>query len=158
MPKRRSKLTEKNLVKRPLRSGDYIDIRISASEINLARITAMMLYAADPIVREEYVIQDDTPMPWEEGGAEAIQAFNEQKFADEAIDWETVRTSIVKLMEQYIKLHKAEGMMKVLRSFNVERLRDVPREHLLGLHDGLDASLNGVSKQGTKAEDVPWHE
>lgn len=144
MAGRKRKLTQKYMQTRKLRDKDVIQITIAASEINLQRIAALMLFSADPIVREEYVIEDAV-MPFDEDAA--AEAF------DENVDYEAVRLAIVKLLEQYVNKFGAEKAREVLKSFNAKRLSEVAREHLLGLHDGLDSAVNGKKP---KAEDVPW--
>ena len=132
-----------------IKDKDVIQITIAASEINLQRIAALMLFSADPIVREDYVIENAEPFPFDEPSPEALKKF------DESIDYEAVRHSIIGLLEKYLAKFGADKAKKLLRSFNAERLSEVAREHLLALHDGLDKAVNGGSM---KAEEVPWSE
>lgn len=105
-----------------------VTITIEASEGNLQRLAALLLFADR--LDEEIKYVDEGPLPWEDPATvEAVQR--------ESIDFAVVRRTIVKQLEQYVAQHGADKAKEVIRSFGAERLSQLPEEQLLPLYEAL---------------------
>lgn len=110
-----------------LRKMRSITITIEASEGNLQRLAALLLFADRLDEDIQYV--DDSPLPWDEPkGPPPIS---------ETIDFNVVRRSIVKQLESYVATHGAEKAKQMIRAFGAERLSLLPESQLLPLYEAL---------------------
>jgi hypothetical protein len=125
----RKTLEAKRSEKDELRKMRSVTITIEASENNLQRLAAFMLFADR--LDEDIKYVEEGPLPWEE------PAPAEPKPISETIDFNVVRHSIVKQLEQYVAQHGAEKAKEVIRSFGAERLSQLPEEQLLPLYEAL---------------------
>lgn len=116
-----------------LRKIRSVTITIEASENNLQRLAALMLFADR--LDEDIKYVDAGPLPWEE------PAPTEPKPLGETIDFNVVRRSIVKQLEQYVAAHGVEKAKQLIRSFGADRLTQLPESQLLPLYETLTLAL-----------------
>ena len=112
-----------------MRNMRSITITVAASEANLQRLAAYMLFCEhlEPLVE----IGPEKPLPWEDP--------NDPRFVGERqiVDFAVVRREITKLLGEYVAAHSVDDAKALLKSFGGERLSDIPEPQLLGLHAAL---------------------
>lgn len=110
-----------------------ITITIEATENNLQRLAALMLFADR--LDEDIRRSDDGPLPWDEPAGASTPA------PEAEIDYNVVRRTIVSQLERYVKLHGVDKAREVLRSFGAEKLTLIPVPQLLPLYEAFAAAL-----------------
>jgi hypothetical protein len=125
-----AKANPKKLEQAALKELNAIQITIEASEGNLQRLAALLVFADHLTPKLSYTA---ALLPWEEPGAEAPDTQLQ-------IDYNAVRNSIVTALGQYVLVHGQEAALKVIRSFGGERVSLVPQEQLLGLLAALETA------------------
>lgn len=126
-------LRAKQKARADLKAQDIIWIGIAASEANIQRIAAMLLFA-DHLEAVERPA--DGPMPWEDPNDPKFQ-----KPPELEIDYNVVRHSIAKHLSAYVKRFGEERARAVLNSFGASRLSLLPESQLLPLDAALEAAL-----------------
>lgn len=142
-------LQEKRKLRADLQGQDIIWIGIAASEANIQRIGALLLFADHPVAVEKI---DNKPLPWEDPTDPRFQ-----KPPELEIDYEVVRRSIMKHLSAYVKKHGEERARAVLSSYgSAPRLSSVPQESLLALDAALEAALQAKpAKETTECSEEP---
>lgn len=143
MAPRNSKQTAKAAERREMKDIKTIQITIKASEFNLQRLAAYMLFCEhlEPVIE----IGKELPLPWEDPNDPRFQ-----KPPELLIDYEVVRRSIMKHLSAYLKIHGEERAKAVLESFGAPRLSAVPQDQLLALDAALEAALQAEPKRATE--------
>lgn len=139
MPPRRGKREAETAHLVDLKATDTVWIGIRATEHNLQRLAAYLLFAERPIEIERMkTVNPVGSLPWEDPNDPAYIA---PKPAEESIDWELVKRSTTKLLMQYAKEHGEDKARAVLESYGASRLSLVPQEQLIPLNAALEAAL-----------------
>lgn len=125
---RSKKQNEKAAERQELKSLTSITITVEASESTLQRLWALMMYAEAPFV-PTYA---GGPMPWEDPATAPARELQ--------IDYEAVRRSIVKQLDQYLQTYTADRARSLLRSFGGEKVTKIPEERLLDLLAALETA------------------
>lgn len=125
----RKKAAEKTRERADLKDIRSITITVKASEFNLQRLAAFMIFCEhlEPIVE----FGPEKPMPWEDP---SDPRFNGPTLE---LDVEAIRRDITKHLSAYVKQHGEDRARDLLRSFGGERLSLVPDEQLLTLRNAL---------------------
>lgn len=134
MAPRSKQQQERALDREKLKQTDTIWIGIRATESNLQRLAAYLLFAERPIVVTEDV-EESKPFPFDDPAA------FEATIPETSIDWEVVRRSTTTLLVKYVEKYGEEKAREVLRSFGAERLSLVPKDQLIPLNAALEAAL-----------------
>lgn len=125
-----------------LRKMRSVTITIEASENNLQRLAALLLFADR--LDEDIKYVEEGPLPWE-----APADIEAKQLA--SIDFAVVRRSIVKQLEQYVAQYGTEKAKQVIQSFGAERLSQLPESQLLPLYDALTAALKPATPENEDA-------
>lgn len=119
-----------------------ITITVRASELNLQRLAAFMLFAEhlEPVIE----IGGEKPMPWEDPA--------DPRFVPptDSIDYAVVRRDITGKLLAYFKQFGEDRAKDVLRSFGAERLSLLADDQLIPLHDALKAALEPAQPETTE--------
>jgi hypothetical protein len=115
-----------------LQGQKIIWIGIAATEANIQRIGTLLLLADHPAIEEPYVDQlagiiPDEPPPLD-------------------VDYEVVKSSIAKHLQEYVKRFDEERARAVLNSFGASRLSSIVESQLLPLHAALEAAQQAEPK------------
>jgi hypothetical protein len=132
-------LRERQKLRADLKAQDIVWIGIAATETNLQRLGAYLMFCDHPVAVEK---MDDKPLPWEDPNDPRFQ-----KPPELEIDYTVVRHSIAKHLVEYVKRFGEERARAVLTSFGASRLSSIPEAQLIPLHDALERALE------TKRED-----
>jgi hypothetical protein len=112
--------------KEKLQERRRITITIDATEQNLQRLTALLLFA-DKF--EEEPVKDLGPLPFDEPAKPAREL---------QLDYGVIRSGIIKRLSEYVKRHSTEEAKALIRSFGAETINAIAKEQLVGLYDALD--------------------
>lgn len=110
-----------------------VTITISASEGNLQRLAALLLFADHLEPEFKY---EDRPLPWEDPNDPKFQQPPELQ-----LDYNVVKRNVVKLLEQYLAKHGADNARKVIQSCGADRVSLLTEPQLLSLYEALTAAL-----------------
>lgn len=125
MPPR--KPTKKQLDQATLKNLGQIQLTIVASEGNLQRIAALLMFAEWPT--EMYKLVPAT-MPFEEEQPPKLE-----------IERKVVEGAVAPLLGKYVEKHGAERARAMIQSYGAGRVRELTDEHLLGLYNTLQEVL-----------------
>ena len=117
------KATEKS----KLKVNRAFTITIEASELNIQRIVALMLYSDRPPPDLIYV---DPVLPGEDAPV-----------LEDSIDWAAVRNVLTKHIVTYATAAGSDAARAMLLEFGGAKLSEVPQENLLSLNASLEAAI-----------------
>jgi hypothetical protein len=133
---------EKAQERADLQKVSIIWIGIAATEANLQRLGALLLFADRVEIKAPVELG---PLPWEDPTDPRYQQIPELE-----VDYEVVKRSIAKHLSAYVKIHGEERARAVLNSFGAPRLSSVPQEQLIPLNAALEAALQAEPKRATE--------
>lgn len=132
-PKRALK---KKLEQAELQELDAVQITIRASEMNLQRLAALLLFADHLEPKLEY--KQEAPMPWEDPTDPRFQKPPELQLNRNAI-----QNALMPLLENYQNEHDYEKTAQLIQSFGAPRLSELSDTQLLDLHQALAGEAAG---------------
>ncbi len=135
-------LRERQKARADLKAQDIVWIGIAATESNIQRIAAFIMFAEWPLVVEKVA---SGPLPWEDPADPSFQ-----KPPELEIDYNVVRHSIAKHLSAYLKKHGEDSARDVLKSFGAERLSLIAESQLIALDTALEAALQAAPKRETE--------
>lgn len=109
-----------------------VQITIRASELNLARLAALLLFAEYPFKATQDT-EPTAPLPWEDPNDPRYQ-----KPPELQIDYELVRRDITKELQRLLPIVGEGHLKELIRKHGAERLPLVPKENLLPLYEDLN--------------------
>lgn len=117
------KPTKKQLDQATLKNLGQIQFTLVASEGNLQRIAALLLFADWPT---EMFRLESQQLPYETVEPPKLE-----------IERKVVEGAIAPLLNAYVEKHGVEKARAMIQSLGVERVRELPDEQLLGLYHSL---------------------
>jgi hypothetical protein len=126
MAKPRAKPNPKKLEQAELKELNAIQITLVASEMNLQRIAALLLFADH--LQPKLIEKEAVRLPWEEEGAEPPKI---------QIDRRAVENDVAKQLELYVQKHGRDKAVTMIQSFGQPRVGLLPDEQLLDLYHAL---------------------
>lgn len=132
MPAR--KPSKRQVVEPPKIQADTIWIGIRASDANIERLGALLLFA-DIDFKVQGQAEPTGPMPWEAPSPMPAEA--------DHVDYEVVKRSIFKHLEKYLAQHGQEKARELIKSFGGARVSEIPQHQLVGLEAALAAAVGG---------------
>lgn len=124
---------KKALDRAKLKDTDVVWIGIAATEFNMQRLAALLLFAEHPIRVEA---EPTALLPWEDPNDPRFE-----KPPELQIDYELVRRTITKHLTAYLAKHGEEKARAVLKSFGAERISLVAQDQLVPMNAALEAAL-----------------
>jgi hypothetical protein len=128
-----SKLNEKRAEQADLRRVNTFTITIQATESNIQRLVALMLFAESP-VKAEYV--EAGPMPWEDPNDPRFLAPRELQ-----IDYELVKQTVVSNLMVLVGKKGREKAVEVLQEVGATGLASVQQDRLVELNELLECAI-----------------
>lgn len=125
-PRKTAHAAKKKRDQAELKNINAIQITIEASELNLQRLGALLMFA-DPYT-DVKLVKALGPLPWEEKGESPPQL---------EIDRVAVQNAVTPLLVKYVDTHGHDSTRILIESFGGPKLRDLSDEQILGLYNAL---------------------
>lgn len=133
---RTRKASAKALDRAKLKETDIIWIGIRASEFNLQRLGAFLLFAEYP-----YEVESQTeptgPMMFEDPADVPLPAEADH------VDYEVVKRDIFKNLGTYLEKHGQERAREMLLAYGGARISEIPQNRLVSLAEDLQRAVGG---------------
>jgi hypothetical protein len=133
---KKSPVTKKKLEQAELSELRAIQITLVASEANLQRIAAMLLFADHLEPKYELAAK---PLPWEDPNDPQYQ-----KPPALEIDYNAVRNGIMKDLEWYVAQYSEAQAKEFISLHGAERIRDLTEDQLLTMSGSLAAEIKAA--------------
>lgn len=125
-PRKTAHAAKKKRDQAELKNINAIQITIEASELNLQRLGALLMFA-DPYT-DVKLVKELGPLPWEEKGEAPPQL---------EIDRVAVQNAVTPKLVTYLNEHGHDATRALIESFGAPKLRDLSDEQILGLYNAL---------------------
>ena len=134
MPRKTAAATKKKRTQQELKDLNAVQITIVASELNLQRLAALMLFSEqlfEPMVKET----TEAPLPFD-GPDQELKPVLE-------LNRPAIETAVFPMLEAYLKQHGEEATKKMIESFGAPRLGQLTDEQLLAMYNALAGEAAG---------------
>ena len=128
MPKAK-RTPKKALTRDELKQLDAFTVTVRASEGNIQRLAAFLMFADFADVELKYI---DTPLPWEDP--------NDPRFLkppELQLNRNGIQNALMPLFEAYFNRHGEEKAKEMIKSFGAERLSLLTDTQLLDMYNAL---------------------
>lgn len=123
--------TKKKLEQAELKELNAVQFTIVASEMNLQRLAALLMFADHH--KPVFVEKQPAQLPYEEDAPEPELEINRV----------ALENAVAPLLEKYLNKHGREKTQDMIKTFGVERAFQMGDQQLLILHDSLAAEAAG---------------